>query len=95
VWRLTAPQLTERFAGSLGDQVHARLLVVRVFEARHGALGASECAGFTTLPILGSSYAAENRYRLPVTEHASLTGDVHRQLRDLPDGTAVRIRIVP
>ena len=75
--------------------MHARLPVVRIFEARHGALGASECLGFTTLPILGGSQAAENRYRLPVTEHASLTGHLHRQLRDPPAGTAVRIRIVP
>ena len=71
------------------------LPVVHAFEERHGALGSSECLGFTTLPIFGGSYTVENRYRLAVKEHASFTGDVHRQLRDLPDGTAVRIKIVP
>jgi hypothetical protein len=89
----------EAFEHALSDPDRAAELlllpVVHDFERRHGALGPSECLGFTTLPIFGGSYTAENRYRLPVTEHASFTGDVHRQLRDLPDGAAVRFKIVP
>jgi hypothetical protein len=93
-----APSI-EAFEHALSDPDRAAELlllpVVYAFEARHGALGTTECLGFTTLPILGGSYTVENRYRLPVREHASFTGDLHRQLRDLPDGTAVRIKIVP
>jgi len=93
-----APSL-EAFEHALRDPEQAAALlllpVVRAFEEREGPLGAGECLGFTTLPILGGSYTVENRYRLSVREHAAFTGDVHRQLRDLPDGTAVQIRIVP
>jgi hypothetical protein len=71
------------------------LSVVRQFEARHGPLRPNECLGFTTLPILGGTYTIENRFRLSVAEHVAVTGDLHRQLRDLPDGTQVSIKIVP
>ena len=71
------------------------LPVVRAFERRYGPLRPGECLGFTTLPILGGGYTAENRFRLPIVEHAAVTGDLHRQLRDLPDGTKVSVRIVP
>jgi hypothetical protein len=69
--------------------------VVEDFVDNHGPLLADECLGFTRLPILGGTYSAENRYRLSMTEHAAVTGDMHRQLRDLPDGTAVRVTTVP
>ena len=69
--------------------------IVRAFEAANGPLDDNNCLGYTTLPILGGSYTAENRYSLAVAEHASFTGDVHRQIRDLPDGAQVRFRIVP
>lgn len=93
-----APSL-EAFEHFLRDTEKAAELlllpVVRAFEDRHGPLGAGECLGFTTLPILGGSYTVENRYRLSMAEHAAFTGDAHRQLRDLPDGAAVKIKIVP
>jgi hypothetical protein len=71
------------------------LSVVHEFEQRHGALRPGECLGFTTLPILGGAYTIENRFRLRVAEHAAVSGDLHRQLRDLPDGTSVSIKIIP
>ena len=69
--------------------------VVREFEARHGPLGPGDCLGFRTLPVFGGAYTSENRVRLPIAEHAAVTGDVHRQVRDLPDGARVSIKIVP
>ncbi len=71
------------------------LPVVREFEARHGPLGANQCLGFTTLPVFGGAYTADNRYALPVEEYAAVTGEVHRQIRDLPDGARVRFDVVP
>lgn len=71
------------------------LPVVRTFEVVHGELAADHCLGFTTLPVFGGAYTADNRYALPVVEHASFTGDVHRQIRDHPDGTAIRLKTVP
>ena len=71
------------------------LPVVCAFEAERGPLPAGHCLGFTTLPVLGGGNGAENRYSAPITEHAALTGDLHRQIRDLPDGTAIRVEVVP
>jgi hypothetical protein len=45
--------------------------------------------------VLGGSYSVENRYAISIAEHASFSGDLHRQIRDLPDGTAVRVKVVP
>jgi len=69
--------------------------VVRQFEDEHGPLLEHECLGFTTLPILGGSYAVDNRYRIAIGEHAAFTGNLHAQLRDVPDGAKVRLRIDP
>ena len=79
------------------SQAEALLLlpVVRAFEQRHGPLGSGECRGFTTLPVFGGTYTTENRYRLSIAEHAAFTGNVHRQIRDLPEGAQVQLKIVP
>jgi hypothetical protein len=70
------------------------LSVVREFEARYGPLGPAECLGFITLPVFGGAYSIENRRRVPIAEHASFTGDVHRQIRDLPDGAQVSFKVI-
>ncbi len=71
------------------------LQVLRDFEARHGPLETNQCLGFTTLPVFGGAYTADNRYALPVQEYAAFTGEVHRQIRDLADGARVRFDVVP
>jgi hypothetical protein len=75
----------------------AKLLLAPVIEAsvrRDGPFQPGTCLAFTQLPILGGSYALENRWRAPATEHLGLTGELHRQLRDTPDGTSVRVDVV-
>ena len=69
--------------------------VIEEFISRHGPFPPATCLGFTTLPILGGSYALDNRFLISATEHLAGTGDLNRQIRDIPDGTAVRIKIVP
>ena len=71
------------------------LSIVRAFEAAYGPLPEDHCLGFTTLPVFGGAYSAENRYVISVSEHASFPGDLHRQIRDLPDGTTIRLKVVP
>ena len=74
----------------------ARLLltpVVEEFVRVHGPIPEGKCLGFTQLPVLGGSYSVENRWLAPAVEHFRLTGELHRQIRDLPDGTRVNIRI--
>ena len=68
--------------------------VVEEFVRLHGPFPAGTCLGFTQLPTLGGAYTVDNRYRLSAVEHFAVTGDLHRQLRDLPDGAKVRLRVV-
>lgn len=87
------------FELAVGDSTRAEdlllLPVVRSYEAAHGRLAAGQCLGFHTLPVFGGAYSADNRYAISIAEHAAFTGDVHRQIRDLPDGTAVKLKVVP
>ncbi len=72
-----------------------QLALVRAFETSRNRLQPGCCLGFKQLPALGGSYDLENRFPLSITEHAAFTGDVHRQIRDLPDGAKVKFKIVP
>lgn len=91
-----APSL-EAFQELLHEPAQAaRLLrapVVEEFVRLHGPIPAGKCLGFTQLPVLGGSYSVENRWLAPAVEHFGLTGEIHRQIRDLPDGINVNIRI--
>ena len=76
----------------------ARLLLAPVVEEYvrlHGPFPLGKCLGFTKLPVLGGSYSIENRWLAPAVEHFGLTGQLHWQLKDLTEGTNVRIDIVP
>jgi len=69
--------------------------VVRAWEEAHGPLASGRCLGFSTLPVLGGAYTIDNRVSVPIVEHAGLTGEIHCQIRDLPDGATVRISVTP
>jgi hypothetical protein len=85
------------FLQLLEDPTTARHLllapVVEEFVRIHGPIPVGKCLGFTQLPILGGSYSLANRWLAPAVEHFGLTGDMHRQIRDLPDGKRVNMRI--
>ena len=49
---------------------------------------------YKKLPIIGGDYAVDNFAPLDIVEHFCYTGDIHKQTKDLPDGTKVEIRIV-
>jgi hypothetical protein len=48
---------------------------------------------FLTPPVLGGDYTVANTVVLPITEHYGLYGSYHDQLRDVPDGTKVTIKV--
>ena len=78
-----------------GEQVKQLLLapIVEEYIRAHGPFPLGKCLGFTQLPVLGGSYTLDNRWLAPAVEHFGLTGHIHSQIRDLPDGTKVRIEI--
>ena len=53
------------------------------------------CYSYVVSPVLGGEYTVENTMIIPIHEHYGLHAGIHQQIRDLPDGTPVRIRIEP
>jgi hypothetical protein len=54
-------------------------------------LEAGQCYGFKLLPILGGDYTPENMFALSAAEWYGFSGETHRQIQGLPDGTRVRL----
>ena len=104
-WLDTGAGTTELIASSesefwsvLADPARAADLllqhVVESFLQAHGPFPPSKCLGYRTLPILGGDYAGANRVLMPALEHFAFTGDVHQQIKDLPDGTHIEFTVV-
>jgi hypothetical protein len=53
----------------------------------------NQCFAFTKLPILGGEYELENVWIAPRDEWFGFTADIWRQIRDLPDGAHVQLRV--
>ena len=51
-----------------------------------------EVYSYTLLPILGGAYDETNIFALNLYEHFMLTGLIHSQIRDKPDGTIAEIK---
>ena len=47
--------------------------------------------GYILLPIIGGKYNADNFELTSIQQHFSYSGQIHKQLRDLPDGTMVNL----
>ena len=63
---------------------------------QHGVrLRKGQCYAYKQLPILGGDYILENVAVIGIPEHFRAYGSIHRQIKDLPDGTEVRIEIEP
>ncbi len=56
-------------------------------------LADDQCYAFTTLPLFGGSYSEENVWVSSRQEWFSLTADIHRQAKDLPDGAAISLKV--
>jgi hypothetical protein len=52
-----------------------------------------ECFSFLIPPILGGDYTTANTVVLPITEHYGVYSSYHEQLRGVPDGTKVVIKV--
>jgi hypothetical protein len=52
-----------------------------------------QCYSFVTPPILGGEYSVENTMVVPILEHFGLYGSYHEQLRGVPDGTKVVLKV--
>lgn len=49
------------------------------------------CYGYGQNPVLGGDYTVANTTVIPIHEHFGLNADIHKQIKDLPDGAKVKI----
>jgi hypothetical protein len=61
---------------------------------QHGiVLKPGQVYSYTMLPIIGGTYDEKNMFAVDLYEHYNLTGEIHFQLKDTPDGTYVEIKV--
>lgn len=81
-----------------GDQVDEWFLPGLVSQAHQAGLhpASGQCFTYLTYPIFAEGkYEVANIRVVSTWEHFSLSGDLHRQIADLPDGASIRIAVGP
>ena len=58
-------------------------------------LNENEVYSFKKMPALGGEYSVDNLEVTDISVHFGLTGDIAKQIKDLPDGTKVNFKVVP
>lgn len=59
-----------------------------------GALASGQVYHFVISPVLGGAYAIDNVRRIDHVEQVRFSGDLALEIKDLPDGAQVKLRIV-
>jgi hypothetical protein len=54
----------------------------------------AQCYGFKKPPVLGGDYRVENAGPLLLWDYLASYGSIHEQLRDVPDGTQVVLKVI-
>ena len=88
-------QSREEFGNKLDAGNAAEWLMIPLVDRLADAgfvLQPGHCYGFKTPPVLGGRYEVENCCQLSVGDYISGCGRIHEQLRNVPDGTEIRIK---
>lgn len=65
--------------------------LVDLAEEKLGINSKDRCFCFITLPVLGGSYGVENIKTVSLLELIAFSGNVAKQIEDLPEGSQVKI----
>jgi hypothetical protein len=93
---LKANNYRDFFDNKLSYELTEELLLPAVVDKleQHGIiLKSGQIYSYTLLPIMGGTYDENNMFAVDLYEHYNLTGDIHFQIKDTPDGTKVEIRV--
>ncbi len=86
------------FKSKLKDesQVDEWFMIGLVQEIKESGLELAEgkLYGFKKLPVIGGEYRPDNFELTDLEVHFSLAGQIHQQIRDLPDGTKVNFKVI-
>lgn len=66
---------------------------VEAADKRLGATTTGEVYGFLPKGLIEGDYSAQNMMRAPLAEYIRMTGDIAEQIKDLPEGAQVRIKV--
>ena len=53
----------------------------------------NEVFGYIKLPIMGGDYDISNFEPIDMSVHFTFAGQIHEQIKDLPNGTKVKINV--
>ena len=82
-WLLDPDKMTEWFLAPLLETV----------QASGKALDPGRCYSFVTPLGLGGELKPENVMAIPIEEHFKCWGEVFRQIKDLPDGAQIHLKV--
>ena len=68
-------------------------VLVRLAKQEIGTLAEGQKYCFITPGVLGGEYAVSNIKTAPITEIIGMSGDIAKQIKDLPDGTKIRLTV--
>jgi hypothetical protein len=86
-------QFNDRLGTDIVDEWFLPLLVEQLHVAGK-VPEEGECYTYVRLPIFEEGrYEVDNMNAVPASEHFSLTGEMHQQLRMMPDGNQVSVTI--
>lgn len=68
--------------------------LVRIANEKHGPLVGGRKYCLVVPGILGGAYDISNIKTAPLSEIVRRSGDLSRQIRDLPDGAKIRLKVV-
>lgn len=105
LWRVIPEELTARkirddrnyLAAFEDEQFREDWLFEGVADAAKaalGPLGEGQCYAFTTWPIMGGPFTPDNLYVAATTEWLGVSGEVGRQIKDLPNGAKITLDII-
>ena len=88
----------EDFIEKIGDAANANdWLMIPLVDACVAAgktLPAGKCYNLTIPGVLGGKYEVNNIAAVPLSEYYGFLADLHRQIKELPDGAQVKLKIV-
>jgi hypothetical protein len=88
---------TKQFQSLLGTEVASDWFMPDLVERLHAAgkvPGPGQCFTYVTLPIFEEgSYDVSNLNPVDAGEHFAMTGHLHREIRQLPDGAKIKISV--
>ena len=84
----------EFFENKLDANIIEEILIpnlVDELETRKAKLKPGQVYSYAMLPIYGGTYDVKNMGPVDLYEHYELTGTIHYKIKDLPDGTPIKV----